>query len=112
MPVQEQSNERAGDAGAMPAPASPPTGGESTAAPAAAPALPALLPAREVRRIFGRSDRTIRRWIESGVLVPVRLPGCRSLFFRSDDIARLLQVRLADAALARAGAAGAAVRKP
>ena len=47
-----------------------------------------LLSPVEVQEVFNRSDRTIRRWVKQGLLVPVRMG--RSLFFRREDITRII----------------------
>ncbi len=47
-----------------------------------------LLSPGEVQEVFNRSDRTIRRWVERGLLMPVRMG--RSLFFRHKDIERII----------------------
>jgi excisionase family DNA binding protein len=56
--------------------------------PGGAPPVPVLLPAAQVARIFGRSQRTIRNWIRAGHLHSVRVG--RAVFFRADDIHALL----------------------
>lgn len=53
------------------------------------PAMPVLLSAAEVARIFNRSARAIRDWDRRGHLRPVRIG--RSKFYRADDIAALLE---------------------
>jgi len=60
--------------------------------------LPELLSAAEVQAIFGRSSRTIRRWIGQGYLTPVRVG--RSLFFHPDDIRCVISNELQDRILA------------
>lgn len=60
--------------------------------------LPELLSAAEVQAVFGRSSRTIRRWIRRNYLTPVRVG--RSLFFRPDDIRRVIADELQDTILA------------
>lgn len=54
--------------------------------------LPELLSAAEVQAVFDRSSRTIRRWIRRSYLTPVRMG--RSLFFRPDDIRRVISGEL------------------
>jgi excisionase family DNA binding protein len=56
-----------------------------------------LLSTAEVAARFGRTDRTIRRWISVGHLVPVRVGG--AVFFHAEDINRLLSTRMSDAIL-------------
>ena len=51
-------------------------------------ALPGLLAMPDVQAVFGRSPRTIRRWIRRGHLVPVRIGG--AVFFRESDIRKLI----------------------
>ena len=60
--------------------------------------LPELLSAAEVQAVFGRSSRTIRRWMRRNYLTPVRVG--RSLFFRPDDIRRVISDELQDKILA------------
>lgn len=63
-----------------------------------APALPEgdalrcpdrLLTAREVAQIVPRSERTIRAWAQSGLLLSVRIG--RGVFFRLSDVEALLK---------------------
>ena len=60
--------------------------GKSTAEP---PSLPALMSARQVAQIFGRSERTLRNWVRAGHRRPVRVG--RAVFFREADIVALLE---------------------
>ena len=60
--------------------------------------LPELLSTAEVQAVFGRSSRTIRRWMRRNYLTPVRVG--RSLFFRPDDIRRIVSDELQDTILA------------
>ena len=50
--------------------------------------LPDLIAVSDVASVFGRSERTIRRWIANGSL-PALTIG-RSLFIRSDDVRSLI----------------------
>ena len=52
------------------------------------PPLPTLLSSKQVGAVFGRSDRTVRNWVRTGHLRPVRVG--RAVFFRAEDIAALL----------------------
>lgn len=64
------------------------------AAPAASPApLSDLLRMADVAEMFGCCAWTIRRWCSAGHLAPVRIG--RSVFFRSDDIRRLIAIDMA-----------------
>lgn len=54
--------------------------------------LPALLSTAEIAEQFGRSPRTMRRWIRCGYLVPVRVGG--AVFFRVEDLRQLIVERL------------------
>ena len=57
----------------------------------AAPPMPVLLSAAQVARIFGRLERTIRNWVRTGHLDPVRVGrSVLSVFFRATDIHALL----------------------
>lgn len=47
-----------------------------------------LLSSSDIQALFHRSDRTVRRWVERGLLMPVRMG--RSLFFRRADIERII----------------------
>ena len=60
--------------------------------PARGQELPDLLTMAEVAAIFRRQDRTIRRWISMGHLVPVRVG--RALFFR-----RMVSTQMTEALL-------------
>ena len=66
-----------------------------------------LLSIAEVGTIFNRDARTLRRWEKAGHLMPVRI--WRSLFYRRDEVERLLVQRMTDAALARANGGEPAV---
>lgn len=46
-----------------------------------------LLSTRQVARLFGCTDRTIRNWVHAGHLRPVRVG--RSVFFRRDEVESL-----------------------
>jgi excisionase family DNA binding protein len=48
-----------------------------------------LLRVPQVARVFGVSERTVYRWIDSGLLRPIRVGGTTR--FRLDDIERLLE---------------------
>lgn len=65
---------------------------------APASGLPKLLSVAEVETVFGRSSRTIRRWIRRNYLTPVRVG--RFLFFRPDDIRRVISNELQTTILA------------
>lgn len=70
------------------------------AAPPASPApLPDLLRTDDVAERFGCCTRTVRRWCAAGHLVPVRIG--RSVFFRSDDIRRLIATDMTSAIVSR-----------
>ena len=56
-----------------------------------------LLSGAEVEAIFRRDARTIRRWVRAGHLRPVTVG--RAVFFRRDDVQRLIAQRMTDAAL-------------
>ena len=73
----------------------------ASASPAPAPvdAIPApgaprerLLSVGEVGEVFGRTPRSLSRWIKAGHLTPVRIG--RSVFFRATDIQELITGRL------------------
>jgi predicted site-specific integrase-resolvase len=66
------------------------------------PGLPSLLSSAEVQALFGRSARTVRRWVRHGRLTPLRLGG--AVFFRESDLRRLIEGEL-QAALAPGSAA-------
>lgn len=68
--------------------------------PAPEAVIPTMLTTAEIEAIFKRSNRTIRRWVSRGHLVPVHIG--RSLFFRADDVMRLVSGRLCDAILKHA----------
>lgn len=59
--------------------------------------IPRLFSVAEVELVFGRSSRTIRRWVRRSYLTPVRVG--RSLFFRPDDVRRVISDELQDAIL-------------
>ena len=71
---------------------------DSPAASATTPITP-LLSGAEVEAIFRRDARTVRRWVAAGHLRPVTVG--RAVFFRRDDVVRLIAQRMTDAALAR-----------
>lgn len=62
-----------------------------------AAALPTLLSTAEIAAAFGRSPRTIRRWVERRHLVPVRIGG--AVFFRVEELRRLISDRMVAAIL-------------
>lgn len=62
--------------------------------------LPRLLSTSDIEAIFGRSARTIRRWVRAGHLAVVRVGGAR--FFREDDVNQLISGQLLDVVQARA----------
>ena len=51
-----------------------------------------LLSIEDLRTAFGRSDRTLRRWIAVGHLKPIRIGG--AVFFHPADIHALIAGRL------------------
>lgn len=53
------------------------------------PAPPDLLPAAEVARLFGRTQRTLCNWERAGLLVPIRIR--RQRYFRLREVEALLQ---------------------
>ena len=57
--------------------------------PAPSQTLPGLLSGAEIQALFARSDRTVRRWIRLGHLIPVRIGG--AVFFHEADIRRLIK---------------------
>jgi excisionase family DNA binding protein len=63
-----------------------------------ATALPTLLTIADVGRMFGRDDRTIRRWIQKGLLPAVRVG--RSAFISSDEVRALISAAIDAASLA------------
>jgi predicted site-specific integrase-resolvase len=50
--------------------------------------VPQLLPLISVAKAFSVSTHTVRAWVRSGRLRPIRL--CRRLLFHPDEIARFL----------------------
>jgi hypothetical protein len=50
--------------------------------------LPELMSTNDVAEMFGRHERSIRRWVRKGVLHPVRVSG--SVFFPADEIRNLV----------------------
>jgi hypothetical protein len=74
---------------------------------AGAPGLTRLLSSAEVGDLFNRSERTLRRWVRLGHLVPVRIGG--ALFFDPRTIRRLIAGRLCEAILAARGGRGGPV---
>ena len=66
--------------------------------------LARLLSSAEVGDLFNRSERTLRRWISLGHLVPVRIGG--GLFFDPHAIRRLIAGRLCEAIFAVRGGRG------
>jgi excisionase family DNA binding protein len=67
----------------------------------AASGSPPLLSYDDLERLFDRSERSLRRWIAAGHLTAVRVG--RSVFFRSEDVERLLSEGRTRAVLRRAG---------
>ena len=66
---------------------------QTVAAPATAEVvLPRLMTVKAVAAAFGRSERTINRWIARGLLDPVRVG--RSVFLRADDVMDLITGRI------------------
>jgi hypothetical protein len=63
--------------------------------------LPQLLSCSEVAALFSRSPRTIRRWIQAGHLMPVRIGG--ALFFSVEDVRRVISGQLSASVLERQG---------
>jgi len=61
--------------------------------PAALPPLSDLIRGAAVAAMFGCCERTIRRWCAAGHLMPVRIG--RAVFFRTDDIRRLIATDMA-----------------
>ena len=82
-------------------PFAPPALGADTGDPDAGQAggagLARLLSSAEVGDLFNRSERTLRRWIRLGHLVPVRIGG--ALFFDPHTIRRLIAGQLCEAVL-------------
>jgi excisionase family DNA binding protein len=66
--------------------------------------LPDLLTLDDAAEYFGRSTRTLRRWIKAGELHQVRVG--RSIFIRADEIARLVHIDLLDGILPGNDASG------
>ena len=62
-------------------------------------AVPDMLPTGALAAKFGRSPRTIRRWVERGYLVPIRIGA--AVFFRAEDVLRLLNDQLVMSILER-----------
>ena len=62
-----------------------------------AAALPTTLSTAEIGAAFGRSPRTIRRWVERRYLVPVRIGD--GVFFRAEDVRQLISDRMVAAIL-------------
>lgn len=82
-------------------PAPPTAVAEQDRAPSASTEAPPLrlLSIAEVGALFNRNERSLRRWEKAGHLIPVRVG--RSLFYRREDVERLITQRMTDAALAR-----------
>lgn len=59
-----------------------------------------LLSVAEVARIFNRTERTIRQWVQRDYLRPVRIG--RSLFFLESEVHRLIADGLRRSALPHA----------
>ena len=68
--------------------------------PAPLPPLSELIRGADVAAMFGVTDRTVRRWCAAGHLVPVRIG--RSVFFRTDNIRRLIATDMVKATVKRA----------
>jgi excisionase family DNA binding protein len=51
---------------------------------------PHLYSTRDLAQLFNRSDRTIRNWVRSGLLKPIRVG--RSVFFNVAEVARLMEI--------------------
>lgn len=51
-----------------------------------------LLQMSDVCALFGRTERSIRRWIVAGHLLPIRIGG--AMFFEASDIRMLIERRL------------------
>ena len=60
-------------------------------------ALPTVMSTAEIAAAFGRSPRSMRRWVERGYLVPVRIGG--AVFFRVEDVRRLISDRMVETIL-------------
>ena len=56
-----------------------------------------LLSTADIAELFGRTDRTIRRWISRGHLSPVRVGG--AVFFHAEDVRRLVSGQISNAIL-------------
>ena len=84
--------------------------GDPTTAPAGETALPRLLSCAEVGALFNRTNRTLRRWVRLGHLVPVRIGA--ALFFDPEDIRQLIAGRLRAAVLERHGGSARPVSQP
>lgn len=54
--------------------------------------LTPLLEVSHVCALFGRNERSIRRWIRAGHLTPIRVG--RAMFFEPEDIRALIATRL------------------
>lgn len=65
--------------------------------PDGAAAPPTMLSTAEIAAAFGRSPRSMRRWVERGYLVPVRIGG--AVFFRVEDVRRLISDRMVETIL-------------
>jgi excisionase family DNA binding protein len=63
---------------------------------------PELLAVADLAAVFGRSERTIRRWISQGSIPALRVG--RSIFFRSYDVSILIVRGIEATALKRARA--------
>ncbi len=55
-----------------------------------APAAPELFTLNEITVMFGVNATTVTRWVRSGRITTIRLPGGTTRF-RADEIAALLQ---------------------
>lgn len=64
------------------------------------PELPHLVKPADVARIFGCSERTLRRWAHRGVLVPITMG--RSVFYHPDHVRNALVDQIAHGAFPEA----------
>jgi hypothetical protein len=67
--------------------------------PIPASSIPDLLSSAEVEQIFGRSARTLRRWEQSGHLVPIPVGSAK--FYRAEDVRRLIADQVEKTMLSR-----------
>ncbi len=59
-----------------------------------APPIPKLMSISAVAVTFGRSERTVSRWIAQGVLNPVRVG--RSTFIRAEEVHSIISGSMSD----------------